>query len=278
MNICCADPFYTRRVKTTYSSLADLKSCKAFKESNRKWGKFGKVCNMHKERDLSLVRKATPSHLPYAERVCAAGLVASLMRAHRSEGGADPRITTRQNLTDIGMPLECNKPVSNKGGLHPSMLFANDRLADVKKKRVRDEEPPLTKPECVELSGRFNQDFHTIPEEQQAEYVRLARTKKEEKRSAVAHTAGGASSYNSARRWGLCNRSEPVDIEHLIETFTENAASGSVGGLFNTCSLLRDKFRKDLVVHDAGVASWVAFWHIFVSLVKPLAVSPAAYS
>ena len=92
------------------------------------WAAHAKVCNMHLERLLALVKRASPGKLPYAERVCAAGLLTQWISPHLSEGGSDPRITTRADLVADGVPLECSRKVSKRGGLHPSMVYANREL------------------------------------------------------------------------------------------------------------------------------------------------------
>ena len=70
---------------------------------------------MHMERVLSLVKTATPVKLPYAERLCGAGLLVQLLKPHLKEGGSDPRTTTREDLVADGVPLLCNRKIFFEG-------------------------------------------------------------------------------------------------------------------------------------------------------------------
>ena len=55
---------------------------------------------MDNERLFAGVKKATPSKLPYAERLMAAGLLTQWLKPHLAEGGDDPRTMTRGQMVE----------------------------------------------------------------------------------------------------------------------------------------------------------------------------------
>ena len=108
--ICCANANFCRKLKFAYVSVEELKACQCFASSVQNFGKRGKSNDMHLERVLAEVKKATPARLPHAERLCAAGLLTQFLTPHLKEGGNDTRITTRKQLLDAGVPLACQWP------------------------------------------------------------------------------------------------------------------------------------------------------------------------
>jgi hypothetical protein len=84
---------------------------------------------------LQVSKKATPSKLPYAERLMAAGLLTQWLKPHLAEGGDDPRTTTRGQMVEAGVPIQAavnkSSSSSSKGGVHASMMCANEEYTKV---------------------------------------------------------------------------------------------------------------------------------------------------
>ena len=177
---------------------------------------------MHIERMLSLVQKATPSKLPYAERLLAAGMLTQWLKDHTAQGGADPRVTTRDQLLTAGVPLECNKEVTKKGGPQPQMLYSNEELSKVKRRRVADGLAPLSKVECVEETRRFNSEFRTLDSVNRQAYIDEAADRRSNRNSAGSTDI--APSYNSMTHFGLCNKEAPVLESELEEVGTQTTS------------------------------------------------------
>ena len=85
--ICCSHPHFCRKLKDPrmYQAVDSLKKCVSFKSAVLGYARQGRVSNMHSERLLSSVRRASPAKLPYAERVLAAGLLTQWLRPHMSD-------------------------------------------------------------------------------------------------------------------------------------------------------------------------------------------------
>ena len=167
---CCQDDVCDRKVHETYVYLAELKACICFKSSTRKMGIMFKVCSMHIERLFAQVKKATQAHLPAAERVCAAGLMCQWLRPHFQAGGRGPRVVTREQLIDDGVPIESNRVRSKRGGLQSSMQYSNEMLAAIKTQRSEQALPALTRIEIRALSKHCNTAFSSLSEDEQLNY------------------------------------------------------------------------------------------------------------
>ena len=143
--------------------------CKAFGSSVRGMGSRGKLTNMDNERLFAGVKKATPSKLPYAERLMAAGLLTQWLKPHLAEGGDDPRTTTRGQMVEAGVPIQAvvNKSSSSstKGGVHASMMFANEEYTKVSKTRQENKETGFTRAERSEFLKEYNNKFADLPKD-----------------------------------------------------------------------------------------------------------------
>ena len=180
-HICCQNPFHGRKLHTVYGSLAELRSCKKFERCHRNWGLHGPTCNMQMERHLALAKSASPDSGPYAERLCVADVLSHILKDHLKDNGSDPRVTTRETLSEMNVPLECNRSISKKGGLQPSMLYSNEQLELTKKQRSTDGQPPVTPDEVGDLTRRFSRNFRTLDESAQKKYTDAASKKRQEK-------------------------------------------------------------------------------------------------
>ena len=129
-NICCQHPFFCRRIRQIYSTLDELRRCRAFINSSHGLARHGDCCNMNCERQLALIKSATPQRLPFAERLCAAGLLTQWLGPHTRAGGSDPRSTTRSDLINSDAPIEANRVKNLRGGLTASMCYSNERMTE----------------------------------------------------------------------------------------------------------------------------------------------------
>ena len=250
-NICCKDPTSDRKVPLVYGSLSELKACVCFKSAVSHLGVHAKACNMNLERLLALVKKSTLGRLPYAERVCAAGLATQWLRPHLREGGSDPRTTTRTQLIDLGVPLACSKAKTSahKGFLCASIRFANAELTKVRLQRASANQPKLTRPEVHALTRQFNDSFKHQTDDARKHFEDLAESK-----HAMSLDTGVEESktYNASRRWDLCSDAEAILEERLLEVYTANAGSENLGGFSRTAERLRQQFVENIVIHDQG--------------------------
>eukprot|EP00974_Lingulodinium_polyedra_P110019 10642632-Lingulodinium_polyedra.AAC.1 len=64
------------QLRRFYGSVEELVSDMELRRLLRAWSRKSKVCNVHVERILAIVRTSSPQRLPFAERFCGAGLLA----------------------------------------------------------------------------------------------------------------------------------------------------------------------------------------------------------
>ena len=237
----------------TYTSLAELQACKCFKSCVTNLGTNGEITNMRNERFFAAIKKATPANLPHAERLLAAGLLTQWLRPHLAEGGSDPRITTRSEMIDAGVPIQANKPKKGmRGGLQPSVAFSNDEVSKVKKARLENNEAHMSRTERADLARKFIADFPQQPEDIQSRYVEQVQDSRDGRRTDRDTNTVEDDVYDSARRWNMCNKTEPISMDRLNRVFADKAASGNVGGLSRKMSDLRGEFANYSVFSDMG--------------------------
>ena len=255
--LCCKHPDFDRKMGSVYGCFTELERCKCFESSVQGLGSRGMVTNMKNERLFAQVKRATPSKLPYAERVLAAGLLTQWLRPHIADGGTDPRITTRQELLAAGVPIQaqqkCEKTL--KGGLHANMMFANDEVSKIAAHREQVNGSKLSRAERATLLSEFCKAFANEPSDIQERYVEKVndqRTIRRDAADADDAPSDDAKAYNSARRWDCCSVDEPILADMLNSMWASKAAPGNIGGLSCTMSRMREEFANVSVCMDYG--------------------------
>ena len=131
---CCKDPWFSTKIHDVFHSLQEMTDSVALKNSLANWARTSKVANMHVERLLARIKGATPGKVPLAERLLAAGGLASWLTRHTATfDGEDPTGVTRQQLIEMGTPLRAAaaEATTFKGGLRPCIAYANDKIASI---------------------------------------------------------------------------------------------------------------------------------------------------
>jgi hypothetical protein len=207
---------------------------------------------MHVERLFSQVKKATPKKLPLAERVCAAGLLTQWMRPHLQAGGRDPRVTTRADLLADGVPLECEKLKSNRGGLTAAMVYSNEMKVERKADKTK---PAMTQNESNELvRNDIRVSFPALPAERRQHYKDLANKLRKDR---IDTPPDAAATYDGTRRFGLCDSRNILFPDRVEQVFSKAAKHGSRGGLSHPAQVLRSELSDSCVICDQGDPLWL---------------------
>ena len=172
-------------------------------------------------------------------------------------GGADPRVTTRDQLIEAGVPLHCTPYVRRARTLAPSILYANDKLSRTKIQRATALMPPLTRDEVI--AKQYNEAFKGESLEQRDKYESLPNEQPEPQK--VGIDCGASVAYSASRRFSLSSISEPLLEEKVAEVFGANAGEENVGGLARTAQKLRQDFANFAVMHDKG--------HVYFREIRP---------
>jgi hypothetical protein len=118
---CCRCRHFGQKVFNMFDTAEDLFTDVDFARLMVVFGYSFKFCNMWCERLLALIRQSCDGDGVDIERVCASGLVAQLLADHRRRGRDDPCSTTRGQLLEDNVPLQC----ASSGELHVRGAFVN---------------------------------------------------------------------------------------------------------------------------------------------------------
>jgi hypothetical protein len=250
--VCCKDPNCCRKVATIYQTLEELVACEEFKSIWRSRGAKGKNTNMHVERILGLVKKSCPAKLPFAERLLASGLLSEWLKTHTKDGSNDPRITTRKQLIESGVPLVCAKVESSRGGLHPKMIYSNTKLAEDTDARIKANLPKRSRTESNDRKRILNEEFDTLDPADRAPFENEAAKRKHDRRESIGDPANNVDAYPASKRFNMGNKQEPLQEAMLNTIYMDNAGSENCGGYSRTCEKLRREFVNYSVIGDKG--------------------------
>ena len=123
-------------------------------------------------------------------------------------GGADPRVTSRDQLIKSGVPLHCTPQTQFIRRLAPSILYANAKLSRTKIQRATASMPPLTRDEVIVLTKQYNEDFKGESLEQRDKYKSLSDEQSAPQNVGIDCSASAA--YSASRRFNLSSISEPL--------------------------------------------------------------------
>ena len=96
--------------KALFPSAESMHSNAQFRALLRSWIKVAKLDNMHVERLLALIKRASAlagDAVPFAERLCSAGFLSQLIASWRAVTGTTPGVRTRKSLLNASVPLAC---------------------------------------------------------------------------------------------------------------------------------------------------------------------------
>ena len=135
---CCLSGEFCRKVFDMFDSPKQLLDDTTFMAGLRGWADQYKVCNMHLERLLSQVRQAMGSsdRAPQAERVCAAGFLAQVLRDHLAKDGRDPRYDDRAHLLRDGVPLAAARRDASKSKPASGFIMYKSEQQHIRKETI----------------------------------------------------------------------------------------------------------------------------------------------
>ena len=102
---CCLDWDCAKKMRAHFKSVTAFLNDEELRRLISTWARTAKLCTMHLERVLSLVRANAPRRLPNAERLCAAGLLAIINQKHKAAGGSAAGSLRRKEALAGGVPL-----------------------------------------------------------------------------------------------------------------------------------------------------------------------------
>jgi hypothetical protein len=250
---CCLDPGFSQRVRRRFDSPDDMLADQGFRDAVDMWSSKSKICNMHVERMLALIRQSVPSgRLPNLERLVSAGYLTQVLQQHRAAGGRHPGHTSRQDLIKAGVqivaaaPRPDRQPTRSRGHL----LLMNTRCQEAGKakgeKLNRVEYHATRRAAMNEWRNDLGDDAH-------ADWHRRARELAEG--AAPPDDPQPEPQYDSDSLWGVGNLHSPLDakmaeevikaklgVEHVGQNGETSNATPNSRNLKSTC---RNSFCAD---------------------------------
>ena len=112
---CCHDREFSLKVRENYPTWQSLKDCPHFRRLLHTWVLSFLFTNMWSERQLALFRRNIRGPDVDIERLVSVSLLAQILTEHRRLGRRDPRVQTKQELLDMGVPLQCRRQERGPG-------------------------------------------------------------------------------------------------------------------------------------------------------------------
>jgi hypothetical protein len=204
---------------------------------------------------LALIKKSYPSDIgtPLMERVCSSGLLSQFLSHHISNGGSDPRVATASSFSRDGVPLvkEQKCETSNRGGVQPWMMYANERRAQDVANGCN-----MTAGDHRAAKQEHADCYRSLSKAEQQPYIDKAR---QARATRDDHADSVASSDAVLHRSGLASLSSstlPLDSDVFVDTIHAHTQSSTpLDGDFSFRSWgahSRDRFNEHLFVKDLG--------------------------
>ncbi len=160
---CCLDSYFGSKIHSSYMTPEEMLNDAELMDIIRTWVRKSRICNMHLERMLALVRRSTPDKCPNSERVSAAALLRLVLEEHLKAGGSHPGAFQRADVALEGVPLTANvapsKSVPERARGH--WLYIRQRVSDVKKASGSKR---LPKVEIRAVRQRAMAEFRELPQ------------------------------------------------------------------------------------------------------------------
>lgn len=204
---CCLDATCSQKMRAFFPTCEDMFNDLEFRRLIKTWTRRAKLCNMHLERQLALVRSSAPRRLPNAERLCAAGLLAMVNQKHQAAGGSAPGSLKRSQLLAEGVPLASRARARRADGrARGHITFMKNKVGDARAlkggKLTAVEQSQIRRDASAEYAALSNDDRLAL----QREAIDNARAR-------PAADAEKFSRYNldGELLWGLSRQDTPFD-------------------------------------------------------------------
>jgi len=184
-----------------------------------------KLCNMHCERDLALIKSSCPGKKPLLEKICATGLLTQVLREHLRAGGTDPRCEDKaSDLVAAGVPLI-------RASSKRSRKSCPSRSRGVFSYLAFHTPAGLGKEELARARSRLAAEFYALSLPEQAAWQNAELQDCDERRNVDSGiTPSERYDLNIQQHlWGMSSRSQPVTeavVDEVLQRHQDVAHRG----------------------------------------------------
>ena len=255
--MCDLDPDFSEKLRRMYASAGEMFSCCDLQFTLIEWGLSSGITNMPLERQLALIKKATPGHAPSLERYCAAGYMTQLLAAHRASGRSDPRMHKTSDLLAEGAPLQAAcSTVRNACMVRPGLLYSNDKMQALRRELQESARPEkVPRHEYRQKLKTWSTEFALLPPAEKVLYH--ARAQAIALHPEIEHEKPARLAEKGCIFFGQWSKDFPLDPECVKQAFLkylelddcpmDETPGVTVGGM-----KVRDDALKSMFVKDAG--------------------------
>ena len=256
--LCCLEGHMSGKLRALWPAAAAMANDDEFLRALRLWGTCAKVSNMHTERLLARVKRATGAQgCPVLESYLANGYLAQFLAEHIAAGGDDPRVQTNTKLADRGVLLrkeveQAKKASEARGGVRAWWLYAQTKLQD---------RPRFGYASYQKWKRDTALEFATMDKEaKRAFYDKAARQERLRRDSSPREVGAARRRRDASRLWGMASDELPVGRELFLDGVRGRARArlGHDGQDVDGVTFkqwgasCRQRFQEQCFVRDAG--------------------------
>jgi hypothetical protein len=211
------------------------------------WSWVARLCNMHLERLLSLVRKSAPLRC-VVERLLHSGFLSQVMQRHLQAGGSDIRAIRRKDALKTGAPLRCKARLRQRRSAPGQLKFAKWANAEVREEK--------------RMGRKMDRDgYKTRMQELKAEYGNdksLAVDSRADSREWESLAEPSGQTYDDRVQGSLscCSSAETPLLSGVLQFEIDQSVRKSLnartGGLTERLKPIREEQVKSLFVKDSN--------------------------
>ena len=135
---CCVDEAFGMKARKLFAGAAIMAADAEFRNLIRDWCRVCRVSNMHVERLLGEILRASRDHAS-GERLSAAGGLAQWLKKHIDAGGSDPRSSYRRDALRQEVPIRAAKKEKNAkyvpGERSGALMYVNEKYKEMAHRR-----------------------------------------------------------------------------------------------------------------------------------------------
>ena len=252
---CCLEPDMALKVSAFFGTAAKLVASERFRRVVYAWADGTKLCNMHIERLLALIRLSLRAGVmagtPDIEKVIACGLLSQWRSSYNTYGGLPLGVITREELVAADVPLARVAPKEGSGHTSGFVEFTNREKA-----RRRTSTGALKGVGFAQELRSHAQQWASMSEAEKTPFQQQARSRhlRQQAGSNVPEVPDAVDRTLDCNL-GLGSRHSPLALHHLETEIRRElglSASGRLPGAMSWCRIFRQAARQQIFIRDQG--------------------------